>query len=175
MWTRTSTKTYETNGAGLYDTGSIVTDHYTITFTKAGFDTFVRGPITLQVETLTIDGTLKVGAATETVEVTTDVPLLETESAAQSTTIAEQEMQDLPNFASWENFIILAPGTAGAPGAREGMNPGQTASVNGNAVFYNVLGDGVTMSLPSNGNSYDYNFDTLAGSSDGHQRFLGTV
>ena len=42
------------------------------------------------------------------------------------------------------------------------MNPGQTASVNGNAVFYNVLGDGVTMSYPSNGNSYDYNFDTLA-------------
>jgi hypothetical protein len=155
-------KTYETNGAGLYDTGSIVTDHYTITFTKEGFDTFVRGPITLQVETLTIDGTLKVGATTETVRVTIDVPLLQTESAAQSTIMAEEEMDDLPNFASWENFIILAPGAAGAPGAGNGVNPGQTASVNGNAVFYNLLGDGVTMSLPSNGNGYDYNFDSLS-------------
>lgn len=156
------TTTYETNGAGLYDTGSIVTDHYTITFAKAGFEKFVRGPITLQAETLTINGTLKVGAISETVRVTADVPLLETESAEQSTTMPEQELQDLPNFASWENFIVLAPGTAGAPSTGMGMSPGQTASVNGNALFYNVLGDGITMSLPSNGNSYDYNFDTLS-------------
>jgi len=155
--------TYKSDGAGLYDTGSIVTDHYTITFTKEGFNTFVRGPITLNVETLTVNGTLAVGSATETVKVTTDIPLLETESAAQATTMSEQEMQDLPNFASWENFTVLMPGASGtsAPGANGGMNPGQTASVNGNSVFYNVLGDGVTMSLPSNGNSYDYNFDTL--------------
>jgi hypothetical protein len=154
------TTTYVTNSVGLYDTGSIVTDHYIVTFAKEGFSTLVRGPITLQVETLTIDGALQVGKATDTVRVTSDVPLLETETGTQSTTMPEQELQDLPNFASWENFIILAPGTAGAPSAG-GANPGQATSVNGNAAFYNVLGDGVTMSLPSNGNSVDYNFDTL--------------
>ena len=41
-------KTYVTNGAGLYDTGSITPDHYLLTFTRAGFGTFVRGPITLK-------------------------------------------------------------------------------------------------------------------------------
>lgn len=154
--------TYKSDGAGLYDTGSIVTDHYTITFTKDGFDTYVRGPVTLQVETLTINGILKVGAATETVQVTDDVPLMQTETGTQATILPEQEMQDLPNFASWEYFVILMPGTSGSPtGGNSNVTPGQTASVNGNAVFYNVLGDGVTMSLPSNGNSYDYNFDTL--------------
>ena len=154
--------TYITDNAGLYDTGSIVADHYLITFSKTGFKTFVRGPVTLPVETLTIDGHLEVGAETETVRVTTDVPLLQTESGTQSTTLPFQEMQDLPNFASWENFVILMPGTSGTPtGGQSNLNPGQTASVNGNAVFYNVLGDGVTMSLPSNGNAYDYNFDTL--------------
>jgi hypothetical protein len=153
---------YKTDGAGLYDTGSIVTDHYTITFTKEGFGSYVRGPVTLDVETLTINGILRVGAATETVTVTDDVPLMQTETATQGTTLAEQEMQDLPNFASWENFVILMPGTSGTPtGGESNLNPGQTASVNGNAVFYNVLGDGVTMSLPSNGNSLDYNFDSL--------------
>jgi hypothetical protein len=155
------TKTYVTDSAGLYDTGPIVTDHYTVSFSKAGFDRYVRGPITLNNETLTVNGTLKVGSATETVQVTDDVPLLTTENATQATTLPEQEMQDLPNFASWENFVVLMPGTSGAPSAQGGENPGQTASVNGNAVFYNVLGDGITMSLPSNGNSYDYNFDTL--------------
>jgi len=110
------TTNYETNGTGLYDTGSIVAGHYTITFTKAGFGTFVRGPVTLQVETLTIDGTLKVGSVRQEVRVTAEAPLLQTETGAQATTLAENEMQQLPNFASWENFIVLAPGTAGAPG-----------------------------------------------------------
>jgi len=155
--------TYVTDNAGLYDTSSIVPDHYKITFTKDGFSAFVRGPVTLQVETLTVNGTLKVGAATETVQVNTDVPLLDSESGAQSTTLSEGELQDLPNFADWENFVILMPGAAGSPSnGLSSSNPGQAASVNGNASFYNVLGDGITMSLPSSGNSADYNFDTLA-------------
>ncbi len=40
--------TYTTDGAGLYDTGSIVPDHYLITVTASGFQTYVRGPITLR-------------------------------------------------------------------------------------------------------------------------------
>src|SRR5258708_38121709 len=49
-------KTFTTNGAGLYDTGPIVPDHYLITFTKEGFATFERGPITLDVSIQTING-----------------------------------------------------------------------------------------------------------------------
>jgi len=153
---------YKTNGAGLYDTGPIITGNYTITFKKTGFETFVRGPISLGVGTLTINGALKVGSVTQKVQVSAKAPLLQTESGSQSSKLTGNTMQQLPNFANWENFIVLAPGVAGSPTGGYGMNPGQTASVNGNAVFYNVLGDGVTMSFPSNGNSYDYNFDTLA-------------
>ena len=160
---KNTTATFVTDGAGLYDTGPMVTDHYLLAFTKDGFKKFVRGPVTLHVETLTVNGHLEIGATTETVRVNTDVPLLETESGAQSTTLSEHEMQNLPNFASWEYFVVLMPGAAGTPtGGNSNVSPGQTASVNGNAVFYNVLGDGMTMSLPANGNSYDYNFDTLA-------------
>src|ERR1700681_4521832 len=39
-------KDYTTNQSGLYDTDSIVTGSYTITFTKDGFQKLVRGPIT---------------------------------------------------------------------------------------------------------------------------------
>src|SRR5665213_1620431 len=90
------TTTYATDGSGLYDTGSIVPDHYTLTFTKDGFSTFVRGPITLRVQTLTVDGSLKVGATAQTVRVTTDIPLLQTESGEQSTTLPEKELKSLP-------------------------------------------------------------------------------
>src|SRR5882757_10070918 len=73
-------KTYVTNGAGLYDTGSITPDRYLLTFTKTGFGTFVRGPITLDVSIQTIDANLKVGGSTQEVVVNTDVPLLNTET-----------------------------------------------------------------------------------------------
>src|ERR1035437_3730360 len=42
-------KDYPTNQDGLYDTSSIVTGSYKVTFTKEGFEKLVRGPITLQV------------------------------------------------------------------------------------------------------------------------------
>jgi Carboxypeptidase regulatory-like domain len=73
-------KTFTTNGARLYDTGPIVPDHYLITFTKEGFTTFERGPLTLEVSVQTINGQLKVGSTTESVVVNTDVPLLTTGS-----------------------------------------------------------------------------------------------
>src|SRR3974390_1522861 len=41
------TKDFVTNQAGIYDTSSIVAGHYKLTFSKQGFGTLVRGPITL--------------------------------------------------------------------------------------------------------------------------------
>src|SRR5216684_979215 len=53
-------KSYTTNDAGLYDTNSIVTGSYTVTFSKGGFEKLVRGPVTLQVGFTTVNGELKV-------------------------------------------------------------------------------------------------------------------
>src|SRR5713101_4452751 len=53
-------RTYTTNDAGLYDTDSIVTGNYTITFTKDGFTKLVRGPVTVQVGYTAVNGELKV-------------------------------------------------------------------------------------------------------------------
>src|ERR1035441_3012680 len=36
------TRTYVTDGAGLYDTGAIPEDHYLLTFTKEGFQSYVQ-------------------------------------------------------------------------------------------------------------------------------------
>lgn len=43
------TKDFVTNNDGLYDTSSLVIGRYQLTFTDPGFETLVRGPITLQV------------------------------------------------------------------------------------------------------------------------------
>jgi len=45
-------KNYVTNQDGLYDTSSIVAGSYTLTFTKQGFNSLVRGPVTIEVGSL---------------------------------------------------------------------------------------------------------------------------
>jgi hypothetical protein len=150
------THTYTTDGAGLYDTGSIVPDHYTLTFTKDGFKTLVRGPITLAVGIQGVNAELSVGSANQQVIVHTDVPLLDTESGAQEQTLTSQTMQELPQVgADWQNFIWLQPGAAGTPeNASTAVRPnaGQT-SINGNLPFETVLSDGATTTLPMSQNS----------------------
>jgi Carboxypeptidase regulatory-like domain len=160
------TKTFTSDSAGLYDTGSIVPDHYLLTFTKEGFSTFVRGPITLRVEITTIDAKLAIGKTTQKVVVTADVALLQTESGEQSDTLTSQTMSQLPQTgtADWENFIWLQPGAAGAPeNASTANTPGLAAvSIDGNLPYESVLQDGATTTLPASQNSNVTIFETTA-------------
>lgn len=141
--------TYTTDAAGLYDTGSIIPNHYLITVTAPGFQSYVRGPITLNVATVTVDATLAVGAATQQVVVRTDVPLLQTETGAQSTTLESKQLLQLPQVgADWQNFIPLLPGASSV-----NYRTGQTASINGNLPYNTVLADGATTTLPMSQNA----------------------
>lgn len=158
------TKTYITDGAGLYDTGPITPDHYTITFTKQNFNTYIRGPITLDVSTQTINAELKVGSGQQQVVVRAEVPLLQTESGAQEGTLSSQTMAQLPQVgADWQNFVTFMPGVAGTPeNASNPTTPGQVSSVNGNLPYSSVLADGATTTLPMSQNSDVTIFETTA-------------
>ena len=85
-----------TNSDGLYDTSSIVTGSYEITFSKAGFEKLVRSNITIDVGNFTVNAQLSIGAVTEQVIVNTDLALLQTENAEQSTTLEAAKLQQLP-------------------------------------------------------------------------------
>lgn len=177
------TKTYTTDAAGLYDTGPIVADHYKLTFAKSGFQTLIRGPITLDVGVQGINAQLKVGSESVEVTVTADVPLLQTESGAQERTLTAQTMAQLPQVgADWENFIWLQPGATGTPqnaGSVVQPNAGQ-AAINGNLPFESVLADGATTTLPMSQNSDVTIFEAtgevnIASSGFGAQYGLGNV
>lgn len=143
--------TYTTDGAGLYDTGSIVPDHYLITVTAPGFQSYIRGPITLRVETVTVNAPLTIGAAQQEVVVKTDLPLLTTETGAQSATLESKQLLQLPQVgADWQNFVTLLPGASSTIYNNRG---GQTASINGNLPYNTVLADGATTTLPMSQNS----------------------
>lgn len=152
------THTYTTDGSGVYDTGSIVPDHYLITIAREGFNTYVRGPITLQVAIVTVDAALKVGTSQQKVVVTTDVPLLQTETGAQSATLTSKQLLNLPQVgADWQNFITLLPGASSV-----NYRTGQTASINGNLPYNTVLADGATTTLPMSENADVMVLDTVS-------------
>ncbi len=113
-------KDFTTNQDGLYDTISIVTGNYKVTSRRKALKSWCVAPSRCRSVSRRSMAQLKVGAATQTVEVTTDVPLLKTETSEQSTTLEAKSMEQLPQVAgasgvSWENFMILLPGATGTP------------------------------------------------------------
>jgi hypothetical protein len=157
-------KDFTTNQDGLYDTSSIVTGSYKVTFTKDGFDTLVRGPVSVEVGFTTVNGELQVGSTKQTVTVSADVPLLQTETAEQSTTLEARSMAQLPQVTQdWENFMILLPGASGTVGGSQGSsNPGQEVAINGNLPYSNILADGASTTLSHSQNANPAVFETVS-------------
>jgi hypothetical protein len=156
-------KTYTADSAGLYDTSAIVAGSYKLTFSKEGFGQLVRGPITLQVGITTVNAQLNVGSVSEQVVVHDDIPLLQTESHEQSTTLDSKTMQELPQVGQdWENFTVLLPGAVGTSSGGNASNPGQNVSVNGNLPYSNFLADGSSTTLVNSGNTDVSIFETVA-------------
>ena len=155
------TTVFTTNENGLYDTVSTQTGNYNITITAPGFKKLVRGPVTLQIDPITEDGQLEVGAQTDTVTVEAQgVPLLETETGHLGTVFEAKTIGVLPQIGAgitgndWANFNVLLPGATGAPSQpmSEGSgsyNAGDAISINGNLPNYaNYLLDGAVVQLP---------------------------
>lgn len=119
-----------TTDTGNYTLTSLPAGNYELRIEANGFKRFVSQNVQIQVaQTARVNATLEVGAASETVTVTDQSPLLKTETAEQSTNISGELFNSLPlNFAatnsvrSWLSFIQLAPGVSGT---------NQNASING--------------------------------------------
>ncbi len=168
-------RTYTTDGAGLYDTGAIPEGHYLVKFVKDGFETLVRGPVTLTLGIEAVNAEMNVGTVSTQVTVTTDVPMLNTETGSLEPTLEADTMDELPQVGSgngggadWENFIQLMPGAVGTPENQNGEAPGQgnnvgtSASINGNEPYQSYLQDGATTTLPMSQNSDVTIFETTA-------------
>src|SRR5262249_29704949 len=66
-------------------------------------------------QTLDTDIALRVGVASETITVTTEAPVIETEKTQQSNTINELAIRNLPiDRRDYLTFTLLAPGVAGS-------------------------------------------------------------
>ncbi len=101
-----------TNASGFYTFSPVRIGHYSLTVTAQGFAKTTQTNLTLQVaQFLQVNVQLKLGAATETVEVSTAPPLLQTEEASVGQVIGQQEVNSLP--LNGRNFTFLAQLGAG--------------------------------------------------------------
>ncbi|MGC2556522.1 MAG: carboxypeptidase-like regulatory domain-containing protein, partial [Candidatus Sulfotelmatobacter sp.] len=168
------TKTFVTNKDGLYDTVSTPAGNYTISFTATGFKKLVRGPIVLQVDVITEDASMEVGAVTETITVEAEgVPLVQTETGQQGTIMTAESISELPQSgggitgADWAAFNIYLPGAGGTTNGRTSQaggawNAGDAVSINGNLPnFGNFLQDGTSTLLPASYNNDDEILETV--------------
>jgi Carboxypeptidase regulatory-like domain len=152
--TGVSTKT-ETNGVGIYDVPSLPIGPYTITFSKTGFRDEVRSGIILPVATVAVDATLQLGAASQQVVVTADVPLLQTEDSAQHLDLNTQAVLNAPVVGGvWYNELTnVLPGVNGG-GSQDAS--GQGVGVNGTEGYSGTfLIEGALAQEPRDANASD--------------------
>jgi hypothetical protein len=88
-----------TTGTGNFTLANLPAGIYEFTVTAPGFKKFIRSGLIVQVaQTARVDATLEVGAATESVTVNTEAPLLKTESGEVSHQINFTEADNIPLF-----------------------------------------------------------------------------
>jgi hypothetical protein len=144
-----------TNNAGDYSIPSLTPDVYTITITAKGFRVETRTGLTLTAgATIAADFALTVGSQMETVIVTENSQMLDTESPSLATTIPNQEVTDLPNIG--RNPNVLATLTVGV------INGGSGGYFQGKASQFTNPFSGVSVQIVTDG-SGGHNRLTLDG------------
>jgi hypothetical protein len=105
-------RTAKTDSDGRYQFFSLVPGTYRLDVETAGYKKFSRQPIEIQVQTATrVDVTLQVGDVKQTIQVTAESPLLQTETATLGSTIAGRQVLEMPlNGRNIMNLVALAPG-----------------------------------------------------------------
>jgi Carboxypeptidase regulatory-like domain len=111
----TKSFTYDTvtNESGNYSVTHLIPDTYKIHIEATGFKSYDVPAVVVSADTSsTVDAAMQVGAVTQTVEVTGDIPQLQTDRADVDIQFNQQYVEDLPVLnRNFTNFELLSPGT----------------------------------------------------------------
>lgn len=109
---RRTTYEAQTNESGLYLTRFLPPGEYELTVEHDGFKKAIRQKLTVATsDRLNLDIRLEIGSIADSISVSSDAPLLETETAARRSLIEQKFIQDIP--ASGRNlyqFLFTLPG-----------------------------------------------------------------
>ena len=107
-----------TNSDGLFRVPSLINGPYKVTITAAGFKKQVRDGLTLRIgENLNVEVKLDVGSVSEAVEVTSALPLLETQTSSTGQVMEGDYFYKLPNYQHWEKGVLYYTPQVGSSNA----------------------------------------------------------
>ena len=103
-------RTAVSDGNGQYQIANLPPGSYRITFSLAGFATVVREGVNLTGSGVTtINSELRVGALEESITVTGETPVVDVQSARQTTVINGDVVRELPASRSYGNYLAAIP------------------------------------------------------------------
>ena len=105
-----------TNGSGSYTIPLVPPGTYSVTISAKGFKTETNPSVVVSVtETATVNMSLQIGQASESVTVETSATLLQTENATMGRVVGEKAVQGLPlTNRNYTQILALSPGVAAA-------------------------------------------------------------
>ena len=110
-------RTAVTDGEGRYSIISLRPGIYKVTFTLTGFGTVVRDGIELTSDfTANVNADMKVGTLQESITVTGESPIVDTQAITQRHVLTRDVLDVLPSGRNIQAFGIMIPGTALALG-----------------------------------------------------------
>jgi outer membrane receptor protein involved in Fe transport len=107
-------RTVTTDSSGAYQIPGLPAGVYKLTATHSGFATRIFDGVELTLNrTLTFDLKMDVGTVRERVEVSSEIPLLDTSTSSSGATIVPQQIEEMPiNGRNYLDLLQLVPGVA---------------------------------------------------------------
>src|SRR5437588_2362613 len=125
----------KTNSSGDFNFLEVVPGNYTVQFEQPGFKKNVQKSVTVEVNgVVTLNSTLQVGAAQETIEVSSEAPLVDTTSTQLGAVVNDRAVSQLPlNARDTYALLQLQPGVQSQIGSDlfYGSDRAGVVSVNG--------------------------------------------
>jgi len=127
----------EASAAGAYSFPTLPPGTYNVTISHQGFENYVQQGVGVTIgNVVRVDAQLKLGATTESVQVSAQAAELQTDKAEVRNEIATKEVGDLPVPVnrSYQNLLVMVPGVSPpATSSSPAANParGEVFSVNG--------------------------------------------
>src|SRR5207245_10755224 len=126
-------RTVQTNAEGQYRIEFLPVGNYALEVSATGFKKFIQKGIKLEVDqSVRVDARLDVGAVTETVDVISDMPLVNTSNAEIGRTVENAEIVDLPIVnRNVYTLLALVPGVQSSQNSIVLGYPEQRTRLNG--------------------------------------------
>ena len=140
-------RTAKSSAQGEYTIADLPPGLYEVSIDKAGFKQLRQTNLELRVDqTARVDARLALGAVSETVSVTANVPLMNTETATRGDVVTPQEIAQIPlNGRDFDDLVFNVPG---AQNAEQGGKGSPYVFNGARADASNVLIEGVNDESP---------------------------